>query len=130
MYTESTKHTYSFAFQNEEQIEWEIKGKEFEKDGKLYDVVSFKHSKDGVIIECTSDTKEDAVIDTYQNQLKEKSKSNNHKNSIKKTIDLTCNEDGHFFVNKPIACSKITFNEIHSFIYSVSLDIKSPPPKC
>lgn len=129
IYPKSTKHTYSFTFQKEEQIKWETEGKEFEKDGKLYDVVSLKHKKDGVVVECTSDAKEDTIVDTYQNQLKEKSKSNNHKNSIKKIVDLTCYEDATFFPNNPIIFSKTTFNEVHSFIVTASLDIKSPPPK-
>lgn len=127
--TKSNKHLHSFTFKNEEQIEWETKGKEFEKDGKMYDVVSLKNTKNGIVIICKSDTKEDSIIETYHNQLKEKSKQNNHKNSIKKIIDLTCYNDEGFFANNPIACSNMTFNEVQSFIYSVSLDIKSPPPK-
>ncbi len=127
--SKSNKQTRSFTFQKEEHIQWETVGKEFEKNGKLYDVVSLKNTKDGIVIICKSDTKEDAIIDTYQNQLKEKSKQNNDKHSIKKIIDLTCYDDERFFVNNPIALSNITFNENQSIIYSISLDVKSPPPK-
>jgi hypothetical protein len=128
-HAESTKHIHSFTFQKEEMIHWESEGKEFEKDGKMYDVVSLKNTKDGIVIICKSDTKEDSIIDTYHNHLKEKSKQNNHKNSIKKIIDLTCYNDEGFFANNPSACSNMTFNEVQNFIYSISLDIKSPPPK-
>ena len=127
--TEFNKHLCSFTFEHGEQIEWETKGKEFEKDGKMYDVVSLKSTKDGIVIICKTDCKEDAIIDAYHNQLKEKSKQNNHKNSIKKIIDLTCYDNEDFFANNPIACSNTTFSEGQSFIYSISIDIKSPPPK-
>ena len=127
--SESKKHSYSFVFQHEEQINWETKDKEIEKDGKLYDVVSIKHTEAGVVVTCVSDTKEDLIVDNYQSQLKEKSKQNHHKNSIKKTIELTYNEEKDLFKNNPSSCLKTSFNENQSFISSVFIDVKSPPPK-
>ena len=64
---------------HKDAIHWEIEGKEFTMNGKLYDIISSVQSDNNIIIKCIPDKKEDRIVSNYQSG-KDKSKHNNSVN--------------------------------------------------
>lgn len=86
--TRETKTTQIYIGLNDKQ-NWVKYGKEFRKDGLLYDVISLIKSENGVLIYCHQDIKEQNFIVNYQNLIKEQLNRNSPYNKFfKKRIDF------------------------------------------
>lgn len=70
-----------------EKIKWEVEGKEFEKNGVLYDVVSVSKNDSDIIIQCHADTRETKFVAGYHKYMKERSKKNKTGMAVKKFFD-------------------------------------------
>lgn len=52
-------------------VVWEVPGKEFIKDGILYDIITSTGREDCLIVECFVDTKETRIVEQYQRLLQD-----------------------------------------------------------
>ena len=113
---------------NQQQIFWEEKGKEFFFKGEMFDVVKSKTVNGKVVLFCINDKKEKSLVDEYNNITKHNNssgkKTNNTDNSVNLFVDVIESANN---LNAPIL--KTYFPHFISGLQSVPPQIISPPPQ-
>lgn len=82
------KNTTTFVVANLNSVDWERTGKEFEKDGKLYDVISITPSTIGYQIIAWCDENENELESNWEAFTNEKKDSNSENHSLASTIQV------------------------------------------
>lgn len=121
--------THTFSFSKDEHINWVVAGKEFIREGKLYDVVAVINTRDGVEVQCFPDPKEDKIVADFRHYLSGKPPLDTVHAKVKKYfalkylktetpgISYTCSVlKQAVFPAVPVRCS-------------YSIDVIPPPPK-
>jgi len=104
-----------------ENIEWIENEKEFEYNGKMYDVAKIEHQGDKYQIYCENDFLEDLLITLLKTGGKSKCKVNPSIQFIESLPDFQCNN----FEPE----SKEEKRVIHNFYYSIFQELITPPPR-
>jgi hypothetical protein len=119
-----------FRFDNFDQIDWEVYGKEFAQNGVLYDVVAMSYIDNEVIIKCFKDKKESKILYRIKELHKSNTDGKNGNPSIKKMLCF------NFFpmddTNMQISYDqkeKEVFQLINAKAISAFQDIFKPPPQ-
>ena len=108
-----------------EKIEWEEKFKEFEFDGKLFDVSKIERTKDGFEVYCVNDSEEESIIALF----KEWKKSNLPVSKIKTQIQPLFFSSSPINVERPDTVKAIAYTESTDNYNAEELQIPSPPPR-
>ncbi|MEI6312951.1 MAG: hypothetical protein WCP57_11880 [Bacteroidota bacterium] len=74
------KYTHILSFAKEDKINWEKNGKEFIRNGELYDVLKIDTINDKYIIYAYADSKESKALEHYTALELNKNKNNSSKN--------------------------------------------------
>lgn len=114
-----------FVFSKSEfqQLQFEDNGHEFELNGKMYDIVKIKKSKDTKIIYCISDEKESGIKDFAKKNNTQKEKR--LKNTISK---IYLSQPFLVFPGYPIRY-KHYISRFGENIKSLSYEVLKPPPR-
>lgn len=106
------------------KIKWLEKGKEFQFDGQLYDVIKFEKVGKTLLIKCINDKKEKSLIDNFI------AKTGLDKILFKLLNNLKFNYFQRISKINLIINSYFEHFIISNFnIHFLSIEIKSPPPK-
>jgi hypothetical protein len=114
---------------NQKNISWEEEGREFTLNGKLYDVVRTLHQNDQTFLLCSSDEKEDAVLEnmnkiTQSNQQKSGKQQPPIVNLVYDCVLVHHEIDLSLYISSELPGSQHT-----CFIPSTISNIVLPPPK-
>ncbi len=109
--------------ENEKEIEWIKKGKEFRYKGSMYDVVKTETLSNKKIYYCIDDIKERNLITNYTKQNR---KNNKTLLLLKKILSNKYFPENYLF-NKSTVVKNISFSKYQS-LYKSRFDPPSPPP--
>jgi len=115
----------SFSKKDFANIQWEEKFKEFEFDGKLFDVSKIERSKDGFEIYCVNDREEESIVALF----KEWKKSNLPVSKTKVQLQPLFFSSSSISVEGFGTAKQIAFFESTNDYNSEQLQIPSPPPR-
>ncbi len=110
---------------NEKEIEWTKKNKEFRYKGEMYDLVKIKIKNNKKIYYCINDVKEEHLIANF-------TKQNRRRNKILLRLKKLLNNKYFpktYSVNNKILQANIYFTEYQFLYKSRFKEILSPPPK-
>ncbi len=75
-----------FRFENFDNIDWEVNGKEFAQNGVLYDVVALSFIDNEVIIKCFKDKKESKILYRIKTLHSQNTDGKNGQSGVKKML--------------------------------------------
>lgn len=86
---ESELHVLPFSRRDLACLTWEREGKEFRKNGQMFDVVRRVDKKDTVILYCVNDKQESVLFANLDEILSKNAEKNGHHGKISKLLTLT-----------------------------------------
>ena len=107
-------------------IRWEEKGKEFSMNGELFDVVRTKTINGKTILYCLNDTKEQQIINEYNNQTKNNS-STGKKGTVIPVISFFLEQQYEISLHSTIASNILYGNYVVRFPRVIADKIATPP---
>ena len=113
------------SLNNEKEIEWTKKNKEFRYKGMMYDIVKTKIKSNKKIYYCINDIKEKKLIANY-------TKHNRRRNKVLlKLKKILSNKylPENYSINNKIGKANVYFAEYQFFYKSRFIGTLSPPPK-
>lgn len=126
---ESQLFVFSYTKIHSENIEWVKEGKEFRKNGSMYDIVHLDFKNGKWFYQCINDTQEAKLFVELDQMVKKRMNGNSSddylKNLVKDFVKVYFDSESSCFVPQ-IKKEKTAFN--FSF-YHFSFEITSPPPQ-
>ena len=114
--------TLIFSTKEFNQVKWTVAEKEFEQDGKMYDVARIEKNGNAYLVYCKNDSLEDLLLNYFKTAgAKTKSKFILHGLFFEERTLLVCKEP-HSILIRP-------FGYNHSFYRSIPEELTTPPPK-
>ncbi len=120
-----------FTCSNKDKVIWENEDKEFEVNGKLYDVLSIQKNDSSVTIKCIEDDEEQEFVDNYQASFHHEKNTGNANVCSYQILDLK------YLKVEPIVIKPLLFMAPFNYIIFTPIDIariyiqqSTPPPEC
>lgn len=125
--------TPELIVEEDNQIRWEEKGKEFYLDGILYDVAGTEKRDGKTILYCARDIKEDALVKAVAKIVGLTGETTNSGNSGKYSLKYQLNEYYFHTFNKLVHADLVDDQQYaysgSEAIYSSCLGVNVPPPR-
>jgi len=107
-------------------IRWEESGKEFSLNGEMFDVVRSKTVNGKTILYCLNDTKEQEIINQYNNQTKNNS-SAGKKGTVLPVLTLYLEQQYEISLSSPVASNILYSDYVVRFPRVIADEIATPP---
>lgn len=111
---------------DEVAIHWEKKGKEFELQGSLYDVVQISYTQHSVVIVCIKDSNETKLKEALARLMRKKHSDNNPAQQLLQ-LQYTFNHIEYTLTTTHASLSHYT--AYHCYFPAVHATIVLPPPQ-
>lgn len=127
--TKETKTTQIYIGLNE-KINWVKYGKEFRKEGLLYDIISIIKSKKGLLINCHQDIKEQQFIANYYEVIKKQQNRNSPYNKFfKKIMDQKYLLDNLVLISEIEVINTSEYFGLFTIPINYHQKLRYPPPE-
>lgn len=126
---ESELFVFSYEKIHSENVDWVKQGKEFRKNGSMYDIVHLDFENGEWFYKCVDDTQEAKLFVELDNLVKKRMNGNSSddylKNLVKDFVKVYFDSESSCFHSYP----NKEKTEFHFSFSHLSVDILSPPPQ-